>query len=134
MGTTIFGDEAPNEFGRFDLAVLSLFRVTAGMGWVDQDLPMKFPDGGINWKVAAYLVSYIIIANWTLLQVCVAILLDNFITANAIGQAEREATQLQKTMNQRLFLNALDPLLEKFTVDFNDDNDLSARLQELFKV
>ena len=134
LGTTIFSDEAPNDFGRFDQAVLSLFRVTAGMGWADQNLPMRSPDGGINWKVAVYLVSYIIVANWTLLQVCVAILLDNFINANAVSHAEREAAQIQQMMNRKLFLNTLDPLLEKFTVDYNDDTDLSTRLQDLFKV
>ncbi len=134
LGTTIFGDEAPSDFGRFDQAVLSLFRVTAGMGWLDQDLPMKSSDGNINWTVAVYLVSYIIVANWTLLQVCVAILLDNFITANAVSHTEMEAARIQQTMNRKLFLNTLDPLLEKFTVDYNDDLDLSTRLQDLFKV
>jgi len=134
LGTTIFGDDAPNDFGRFDQAVLSLFRVTAGMGWADQNLPMKTSDGGINWKVAVYLVSYIIVANWTLLQVCVAILLDNFINANAVSHAETEAAQIQQMMNRKLFLNTLDPLLEKFTVDYNDDADLSTRLQDLFKI
>jgi hypothetical protein len=48
---------------------MTLFRVTAGMGWVDAVLPVKLPDGNINWKVAIYMISYVVVANWTLLQV-----------------------------------------------------------------
>ena len=95
---------------------------------------MMTADGNLSWSVSAYVMSYIIVANWTLLQVCVAILLDNFIKASAVSQQEREDELLKQTMSQKLFLNALDPLLEKFTVDHNDDADLSMRLQELFKV
>ncbi len=73
-------------------------------------------------------------ANWTLLQVCVAVLLDNFITAKTLSQQERETDMLNQAMKRKLFLNALDPLLEKLAVDHNDDADLSERLQELFKV
>ena len=134
LGTTVFGNDAPNDFGRFDQAVVTLFRVTAGLGWIDQVLPIKFGDGYVNWKVAMYVMSYIIVTNWTLLQVCVAILLDNFITANATTQQEREAEILLQEMNRKLFLNALDPLLERFVLQYNDDMDLSSRLQELFQV
>ena len=48
---------------------MTLFRVTAGMGWVDAVLPVKVSDGNINWKVAIYMISYVVVANWTLLQV-----------------------------------------------------------------
>jgi hypothetical protein len=134
LGTTIFGNDAPNDFGRFDQAVVTLFRVTAGMGWIDQILPIKNANGSINWKVGTYVCSYIVMANWTLLQVCVAVLLDNFITAKTLSQQERETDMLNQAMKRKLFLNALDPLLEKLAVDHNDDADLSERLQELFKV
>ena len=104
------------------------------MGWIDQTLPIKSFDGSINWKVGTYVCRYIIVANWTLLQVCVAILLDNFITANTVSQQEREAEVMSQAVKRKLFLNALDPLLEKLAVDHNDDADLSDRLQDLFKV
>jgi hypothetical protein len=38
------------------------------MGWIDS-LPPKFADNSINWPVTLYMVSYVIVANWTLLQV-----------------------------------------------------------------
>ncbi len=55
-------------FGKFSLSMVSMFRVTAGMGWTE-GLPAISPDGNINWGAFVFLTSYIVIVNWTLLQV-----------------------------------------------------------------
>jgi hypothetical protein len=34
MGVTFFGDEAPDEFGKFDRALITMYRLTAGDTWV----------------------------------------------------------------------------------------------------
>jgi hypothetical protein len=34
MGVTFFGDEAPDEFGKFDRALITMYRLTAGDAWV----------------------------------------------------------------------------------------------------
>ena len=69
LGTTFFSGLAPDSFGRFTLALVVMFRVTAGMGWADENLPAVEPDGTINWGVFLFLASYILVVNWTLLQV-----------------------------------------------------------------
>jgi hypothetical protein len=33
LGKTFFGQQAPGNFGRFDVALVSMFCVAAGMGW-----------------------------------------------------------------------------------------------------
>jgi phage gp29-like protein len=64
----------------------------------------------------------------------VAVLLDNFITASAETQQEKEHERISDMVSRRLFGNALDPLLEQLAQEYTDDADLSARLQSLFKV
>ena len=68
MGTTFFSAAAPDSFGQFDRALLALFSVTAGMGWTSS-LPAVRDDGSVDWGVAFYMSSFVIIANSTLLQV-----------------------------------------------------------------
>ncbi len=48
--------------------MVAMFRVTAGMGWLDS-LPWAGADGAVNYPNVAFLASYVVIANWTLLQV-----------------------------------------------------------------
>lgn len=104
------------------------------MGWIDQTLPMMDADGTVDWRVTAFVVTYVIVTNWTLLQVCVAILLDNFIKASMETRKAAETAQMSDAISRTLFFNALDPLLESIMASHTDDADLSARLQQLFKV
>ena len=34
MGVTFFGDEAPDDFGTYNLAFVTVFSITAGNSWV----------------------------------------------------------------------------------------------------
>ena len=38
MGVTFFGDEAPEDFGTYDLAFVTVFSMTAGNSWVSSSL------------------------------------------------------------------------------------------------
>ena len=42
--------------------------------------------GQVDWLVGAYVFSYIVLVDWTLLQVTVAVLLDNFVSDVPFGQ------------------------------------------------
>ncbi len=53
---------------RFDKAVVALFWTAAGMGLPDS-VDYKYPDGSINFAVVFFFASFILILNWTLLQV-----------------------------------------------------------------
>ncbi len=53
---------------RFDQAMVSLFWTAAGMGLPDS-VEYKYPNGSINFFVVFFFASFILILNWTLLQV-----------------------------------------------------------------
>ncbi len=68
-------------------------------------------------------------------QVCVAILLDNFIRACSATREEEEAGRLRDSAGSgSAVASALDPLLEVLAVNHSDDADLSLRIQDLFLV
>jgi hypothetical protein len=68
IGVTYFRDDAPDEFGKFDRAFVSMFRITAGETWVEA-LPRVLPDGTLNSGPAAFFLTYIALVNWILVQV-----------------------------------------------------------------
>jgi hypothetical protein len=72
------------------------------------------------------------IVGWTLLQVVVAVLIDNF-TASA--DEEKEKAMKEKAMRQgkNVAISALDPILAALA-HFNTSQDLSDRVTTLFKV
>jgi hypothetical protein len=132
MGVTFFGDVAPEEFGKFDRACITLFRVTSGGAWID---PIAFDSaGGINLKGAIFLVTYIFVVNWTLLQVSIAVLLDRFISSSVEMQSEKRALKEAEYIAKRQGRTALDPLLRILVKTAVHDADLSTRIQSLFKV
>jgi hypothetical protein len=53
---------------RFDVALGTLFWVAAGMG-LPGTLPPQYTDGTPNYGVFLYFSSFILVLNWTLLQV-----------------------------------------------------------------
>jgi hypothetical protein len=48
--------------------MVSIFWTAAGMGLPDS-VDVKYPDGSINYWVVLYFASFILVLNWTLLQV-----------------------------------------------------------------
>ena len=69
MGVTFFSDIAPTAFGKFDRAFLTMFCITAGDTWVDEIPRVDPDDGSLNYPFVIFAVTYIIVANWTVLQV-----------------------------------------------------------------
>lgn len=87
IGVTFFAESAPFEMGNFSRAVVTLFRIAGGETWIgeppDEGMPIINDEGYVNWGTAAFVMSFIVIVNWTLLQVLVAVLLDNFVAETA---------------------------------------------------
>ena len=69
VGVTYFRDESPDDFGKLDLAFVTMFRITAGETWVD-GIPRILPDGSLNSIPTLFFLSYIVLVNWILVQVC----------------------------------------------------------------
>jgi hypothetical protein len=65
---TYFKDVAPDQFGNFGRAFLSMFRISAGETWVDS-LPDRDEYGELNVGAAMYVCSYVVLVVWVLLQV-----------------------------------------------------------------
>ena len=69
MGVTFFSDDAPLAFGAFDRAFITMFCITAGDTWVDEIPRISLDDSSLNYPFAIFIVTYIVVANWTVLQV-----------------------------------------------------------------
>jgi len=76
IGVQIFKDEPPPvKFSTFPDAMLSLFQVITGEGWVDI---MHSAMEGSRSAAPAYFISYYVVVNFVLLNIIVAIIVANF--------------------------------------------------------
>ena len=71
-----------HSFAKFDRSIATLFRIAAGETWVDEMAVVDPETGQVDWLEGAYVFSYIVLINWTLLQVTVAVLIDNFVSGD----------------------------------------------------
>ena len=88
--------------------------------------------GTLDGWAAAFFISFIVFVTWTLLQVVVAVLLDNF-TAAADQEKNRKAQERAKAEGRTPVVYAIDPLLAALA-HFDTSADLSARIRLLFSV
>jgi hypothetical protein len=151
IGVGLFGETYPVTFGTFTASLFSMIQVVSGDGWAtDFARPMVYPrtqeamDNGeeVNWTempdvtASTFFISAWIIVTLTLLQVVVAVMIDNF-TASTLSEKQREmdlnkprqeATTLDPLFAQLLRLNSLKDLKRMVTHIFRliDENDKGA--------
>ncbi len=104
----------------------------AGETWVDS-IPLVDSDGSTNISFAIFIIVYNFVVAWVIVHLTIVVLLDNFVKATAVIEHEEE----EKVLMQRELVtlqNPMAPLLRRMVEDFVDDEDLSQRLQSLFKV
>ncbi len=133
LGVSLFSDIAPDQFGKFNRAFVALFRIAAGDTWIDT-LPTLAPDGDLEWKPALYVCSFIVISVWIVLQVSVAVLLDNFVSVSMRMEANEKKRSAMEKKAARQFQNPLEPLIRKLANDYVDNASLSTKLESLFQV
>jgi len=78
VGVTFFEDDAPEEFGNLSRSIISMFRIAGGETWSETMPTVYVQDDGteyVNWKFGCFIILYVLVMNWTLLQVGVAVLL-----------------------------------------------------------
>ncbi len=68
LGVALFKEQAPNSFGRFNRAFVSMFRIVGGETWID-GLPFLDDTGDIYWKSSLFICSYMVLNVWVVLQV-----------------------------------------------------------------
>ena len=116
LAVNFFSHKSPEFFGSFSKALFTLFQVCTGDGWAS-DIARPIFDGadnpeeaGLDAATAGFFVSFVVIVAWTLLQVVVAVLLDNF-TAAADMEKQRKAQAKAKEEGRAPVVYAIDPLL-----------------------
>jgi len=95
MGVSLFSDDSYQDFGRFTNAFVTMFHLTSEGTW-PPNVPAYREDGEPNWDVSAFSMSYVLVVNWVILQVSVAVLLDNFVTASTNIEEEERQKRLQE--------------------------------------
>uniref|UniRef100_A0A7S0MVB5 EF-hand domain-containing protein n=2 Tax=Cryptomonas curvata TaxID=233186 RepID=A0A7S0MVB5_9CRYP len=132
IGVALFGEETPEYFGVFDLAFLTLFHVTTGEPW-PHELPRLNADGSANWVTGGFTLVYTIIVHLVVMEVSVAVLLDNFIGASTRMEMDEKLEQAERKQREQQMKNPLEPLLLKLAREFSDSQDLSDRLRCLYE-
>ena len=133
MGVTFFSDVAPDDFATFDRAFFALVRLSGGETWLDSLQRWK-EDGTLNYGPNLFVFSYIVIVVWVLLQVSVAVLLDNFVSYTMKEEDLAKLQQQQEGKSKCENKNPLEPLLQKLLKGFVDDADLTAKIQIVYQV
>jgi len=90
--------------------------------------------GNIDYLSFGFILSYVIIAVWTVLQVTVAILLDKFVNASLQAEIEERAKRREATDSHNLLCSTMDPLLARLAKDYTSKADLILSLNGLFKL
>ena len=131
IGVTFYDKSAPEDFGNLSRALITMFRIAAGETWIEHQ-PVLRDDGTVDWATAGFIISYVLVINWTLLQVSVAVLLDNFVSETAREKAHQRSLQIEETRAKDNMGNPLDPLLKIIANEYVDDQDLDQCLRRLF--
>uniref|UniRef100_A0A7S0EEW1 Ion transport domain-containing protein n=1 Tax=Hanusia phi TaxID=3032 RepID=A0A7S0EEW1_9CRYP len=119
-------------FGKFSSALFSMFQVCTGDGWsTDVVRPMFGESGVVDGYVVLFFVSYILIGGYFLLNVVVAVLLDEF--ASAVDMEKRRLKEHQDTLSIRSSTYYLDPLLE-FLSQYQTEKDLKEKIRVIFDI
>jgi hypothetical protein len=159
---SLFSGVAPEQFGKFNRAFITLFRIAAGDTWIDS-LAMLGPTGELEWKPSLFICSFIVVSVWVVLQVSVvfrtvqplthpgpirvplaalvsssqvsvAVLLDNFVTVSMRMENDDKKKVAKEKKASSQFQNPLEPLIAKLANDYTDAANLSAKLSSLFHV
>ena len=97
LGVSFFQDHG--NFHAFDVAVFTLFQASTGDGWSDivRELyvePGRAGSSITNLLVTCYFISYMLIVSFILIQVVIAVLLDEFSKVSDAEDLERSSARL----------------------------------------
>jgi hypothetical protein len=113
---------------KLEIRNLKLQQVTSGDGWMtDVVRPMHNLHQAHDMLINVFFLSYYVITGIVMLNVVVAVLLDEFI--NTVSNIKLESTQADVIASKRE--GVLDPLLEKL-VHFNTARDLCSKINAMY--
>jgi hypothetical protein len=121
-------------FGTFTLALFTFFQMSTGDGWSDvtRGLMNLQRDGLRSAWVAMFFVSYMLVVGTVLVQIVVAVLLDEFMNCVAKEKQEMKAAKdAAENAHKRPNPGPLDPLLETM-LDYTTTEDLNDKIDFCF--
>jgi hypothetical protein len=78
--------------------------------------------------------SFIVISVWVVLQVSVAVLLDNFVSVSMRMENDEKKRAAKEIKASSQFQSPLEPLVAKLANEYTDGANLSSNLASLFQV
>jgi len=132
LAVNLLADKDPYHFGYFSTAFFSMAQIC--IGWAEEEIrPVFEPESGPDPYIGLFFLSYILFAGVVLINIVVAVLLDEFITSVAAERAEfdREQKEQQQTTVFR-DRGPLDPVLDTIA-HYGTAEDLTARIEALFQ-
>ena len=141
IGTHVFRERAPEYFATFTTSLFTLAQCLSGDSWASgvtrsiflQRDPNSDIKGFANtyWSIAIYFVTYYALATVVLLNVVVAVLLDEFITSMREEEEELAAEERQLRELGR-YRGVLDPVTASLCA-FEDKSHLCNQIDKLYE-
>ena len=136
LGVHLFSHRSPEYFKDLSTALFSLHQVVMGDSWssgIARSLFLEDEDGvkKTDPAIALYFVSYILIGNVLLLNVVVAVLLDEFLANVERGKELAAALAEAEAAKQRI-TGVLDPITSTLT-NYQDADDLAEKMDVMYK-
>lgn len=112
LSVELFGDKFPQYFGNFSASFFTMFQMLTGDDWssVTREMFDVLNEGKVDPGVAFFFCSYIVGCGIILVNIVVAVLLDEFIKAVETEKAAKRAKELQDCPSSDE-KGSLDPLL-----------------------
>eukprot|EP00960_Hanusia_phi_P024373 717993-Hanusia_phi.AAC.5 len=139
LGTHFFSARSEAFFGTFSRSLFTMFQVVTGDSWASAVTRTIF-DGPVmrtqfDYWTAFFFVSYVLIAGVFLINVVVAVLLDEFISSIQAEKLQTESANREKEEREKDLRRAksvLDPLSAHLSL-FVNQRDLMQRISETYE-
>jgi voltage-gated sodium channel len=126
LATQLFGSIYPERFGLFSSAVLTMFQISTGDGWLTdvlRPLMKRQETEGLyleNLGAILFFISFILFVMIVLVNVAVAVLLEGFLSSiSQYVQEERQSEGMQEYLKSAGDLDALLVTLSNYTSEEN---------------
>ncbi|EKX45459.1 hypothetical protein GUITHDRAFT_108723 [Guillardia theta CCMP2712] len=136
IATKLFAVKEEDFFGDFFKSMFTLFQMATGDSWASAVVRSLF-DGKPteNFLIGLFFVVYMLIVNVVMMNIVVAVLLDEFISTVERERQEKTSQEEQKTADvSRTFRDKgpLDPLVLSL-MDFGTLEELSSKISQLYQ-
>ncbi len=123
IGTVLFGQVAPEHFGRLHTTLLTLFGVVTLEGWVEVMTAVR----AVRPWAWIYFVSFILLGTFVVINLFVAVVVNN------LEKSNRELLRLAAQAQRDTSVPALQHLLQELTTNLHTQADLQKEAHALLE-